>query len=111
MIYLSKTIMLIYFLPILSDTSLVRVVGHAKILISNTLVIVFGADFQWKTRLKTLRTAFSKLVSLPPSGSGADRLTPRQKEILEMCSFLRCHVRNRDSVTTLQKSRFVMVSL
>lgn len=55
-----------------------------------------------QVHLKTLRTSFTKLSRLP-SGSGADRLTQRQRDILDMCKFLRAHIRTCEGITTLQR--------
>lgn len=52
--------------------------------------------------MKTLRTSFTK-VSRLPSGSGADSLTQRQRDIQQMCHFLRAHIRNREGQTNLER--------
>lgn len=62
-----------------------------------------------EVHLGSLRTAYTKLAN-QPSGSGYGRLTARQREIMEMCRFLKCHIKTRDSVSNLPP-RFIMVSI
>lgn len=55
-----------------------------------------------QTHMNSLRTAYSKVAHIP-SGSGADRLTTRQKDLREMCRFLRSHLSKREGISNLKK--------
>lgn len=52
--------------------------------------------------MKSLRTIFSKVAHIP-SGSSADRMTYRQREVKVQCSFLRAHIKSREGISNLPR--------
>ena len=53
-----------------------------------------------RTRLRSLRTMFRKAINMP-TGSAGDTLTPTQKALVKMCSFLKSHLRSKPTFSTL----------
>lgn len=54
-----------------------------------------------KTRVTTLRTQFTKLLKPKPSGSGEKGLTEKQRWLLTNLDFLKKHVAQRPSETSV----------
>lgn len=55
------------------------------------------------TRMRSLRTMYRKTLMQKPSGSGAETTTLAQKQIIELCEFLKPYLQNRDSKSNLPK--------
>lgn len=62
--------------------------------------------------MKSLRTIYSKIAHIP-SGSAADRLTTRQKQVRRLCYFLKSHLKTRVGLSNLPRKspRIVMVCI
>jgi hypothetical protein len=54
-----------------------------------------------KTRMKSLRTVYKKLLQAKPTGSRAEPLTTGQRNILEMCAFLKPYLQTRPAHSNL----------
>ena len=52
--------------------------------------------------MKSMRTAFVKVANVP-SGSAADRLTPRQKTLRMLLRFLKPHIKHKEGLCNLPK--------
>lgn len=63
--------------------------------------IVILSEQQVATRLRSLRTAYSRMKKLAPSGSGTVKLTARKAHIFKRLSFLRVHTTSRGTKSTL----------
>ena len=50
--------------------------------------------------MRNLRTMYSKVLRTY-SGAGVDALTPRQKEIRELCHFLKNYMRIKEGISNL----------
>ena len=60
--------------------------------------------------MRNLRTVYTKIYDLPTTGSGSVRLTKRQREIKNLCSFLRNYVSHKDGISNLDEPAEVCIS-
>lgn len=54
-----------------------------------------------KTRMKSLRTVYKKTIQQKPTGSRAEPLTTGQRNILELCAFLKPYLQTRPARSNL----------